>query len=303
MSQPFDWDLLQSFLAVARTGTLTGGARSLKIDHSTLSRRLAALEASLGARLFERHVTGYTLTSQGEHLLARAESMESTALAIQSDVGQSGARISGTVRVGAPDGFGTVFLAPLLGKLLAAHPDLHVDLVPTPRGFSLSKREADIAVALSRPDHGRLYARKLTDYELGVYASKASPELWAQIRTPEDLAARPFIGYIDDLLYDTELDYMALVSESIQPRIRSSNLIAQSQATIAGAGLCILPCFLADLEPRLVRVLPDIVRLMRTIWLIVHSDMRELARIQVVGDFIADEVRRAATRFLPRSRD
>lgn len=300
MSQAFDWDLLQSFLAVARTGKLTVAARRLRIDHSTLSRRLTALETALGAKLFERRLSGYALTPQGEELLPRTEAMESTVLAIQADVAQAGSQVSGAVRIGAPDGFGTAVLAPIIGRLSAAHPNLDIELVAMPRSFSLSKREADIAIGLSRPAHGRLHARKLTDYELGVYAAKAQRELWTDIRTAEEFATRPFISYIDDLIFAPELDYLPSIAKGITPRIRSSNLIAQLQATAAGASLCVLPCFLADRDHRLVRVLPHTVRLIRTFWMIVHSDMRDLARIRVTGDFIAEEVHRAAERFLPR---
>jgi DNA-binding transcriptional LysR family regulator len=284
---------------VARAGKLTGAAKRLKIDHSTLSRRLTTLEKALGAKLFERQLSGYSLTPQGEHLLQRAEIIESTVLAIQSDVAHASLRVSGAVRIGAPDGFGTAFLAPLIGKLSAAHPDLDIQLVATPRSFSLSRREADIAIGLSRPAHGRLHARKLTDYELGVYGARANRALWADIATADDCASSPFISYIDDLIFAPELDYVPSVSKAIAPRIRSSNLIAQMQATAAGAGLCVLPCFLADPDERLIRVLPKEVRLTRTFWMIVHADMRDLARIRVTGDFIAGEVRRAAGRFLP----
>jgi DNA-binding transcriptional LysR family regulator len=111
----------------------------------------------------------------------------------------------------------------------------------------------------------------------------------------------PFISYIDDLIFAPELDYVSSVSKAIVPRIRSSNLIAQLQATAAGAGLCVLPCFLADSDERLVRLLPKEVRLMRTFWMIVHTDMRNLARIRVTSDFVAEEVRKVALRFLPAS--
>lgn len=299
MRSAFDWDLLQSFLAVARTGKLTGAAKRLKIDHSTLSRRLTALEGALGAKLFERRVSGYALTPQGEHLLRRAEAMESTVLAIQSDVAQSSSQVSGAVRIGAPDGFGTAVLAPAIGRLSAAHPDLDIELVATPRSFSLSRREADIAIGLSPPGHGRLRARKLTDYALGIYGAKAAEALHAGIASVEDLAARPFISYIDDLIFAPELDYIPSISKAIAPRIRSSNLIAQLQAAAAGAGLCVLPCFLADGDARLVRVLPDSVRLIRTFWMIVHADLHDLARIRVTCDFIAEEVRHSGARFLP----
>jgi DNA-binding transcriptional LysR family regulator len=299
MSQIFDWDLLQSFLAVARAGRLTVAAKRLGVDHSTLSRRLAALEAALGAKLFDRALSGYSLTHQGEDLLVRAEAMESTALAIQSDVGQERARVSGTVRIGTPDGFGTAFLAPVIHELTAAQPALQIDLVATPFGFSLSKREADIAVSLSRPAEGRLHVRKLTDYRLGLYAAAAAPEAWRQPRHLEDAARLPFISYIDDLLYTPELDYAPAALKTVEPRLRSSTVVAQHQACAAGAGLCILPCFLADADTRLVRVLPEAVNLLRSFWMIVHSDMRDLARIRVTGDFIAGAVHRAAARFTP----
>jgi DNA-binding transcriptional LysR family regulator len=299
MSQIFDWDLLQSFLAVARTGRLTVAAKRLGVDHSTLSRRLVTLEGALGAKLFDRALSGYSLTHQGEDLLARAEAMESTALAIQSDVGQGRSQVSGTVRIGTPDGFGTAFLASVIHELTAAQPALQIDLVATPLGFSLSKREADIAISLSRPAEGRVHVRKLTDYHLGLYAAVGAPAAWRETGSLEEVAALPFISYIDDLLYTPELDYAPPQLKAVEPRLRSSSLIAQYQACAAGAGLCILPCFLADPDTRLVRVLPEVMNLTRSFWMIVHSDMRDLARIRVTGDFIAGATHKAAHRFMP----
>lgn len=299
MDNPFDWDLLRSFLAVARAGKLTAAARTLKVDHSTLSRRISALESALNAKLFHRHVSGYTLSLQGERLLARAEDMESSVLGIQRDVDPDNLRVSGVVRIGAPDGFGTAFLAPRIGELSAAHPDLDIELVATPRSFSLSKREADIAIGLSQPPEGRLHVRKLTDYELGLYAARASDMLHAGLNCADDLPGRPFISYIDDLIFAPELDYIPSISKAITPRLRSSSLIAQLQATAAGAGISVLPCFLAEPDQRLVRVLAHDVRVFRTFWMIVHSDMRDLARISATTDFIAGRVRGAAGLFLP----
>lgn len=298
MGQLFDWDLIKSFLAVARTGKLTAGAKHLRIDHSTLSRRLSMLESALGAKLFDHSASGYSLTPQGEQLLPGAETIEGTVFSLERQFGQS-SRISGTVRIGAPDGFGTTILAPAIGKLAAAHPDLEIDLVATPRVFSLSKREADIAIVLACPPRGRLHGRKLTDYELGVYAAKAKPALWENVEKPDDFAGLPFISYIEDLIFTPELDYLPEISPRIVPRIRSSNLIAQWQATAAGAGLCVLPCFIADADKRLVRVLPKKVVLTRTFWMIVHSDMRDIARIQATCEFVAEEIRRSRDRFLP----
>jgi DNA-binding transcriptional LysR family regulator len=298
MGQPFDWDLIRSFLAVARAGKLTTGAKLLKIDHSTLSRRISALEKSLSAKLFDHSVSGYSLTPQGEELLVRAEVIESSIFSLDRQFGQS-SRISGVVRIGAPDGFGTTILASAIGKLAAVHPELEIDLVATPTVFSLSKREADIAVALACPPRGRLHGRKLTDFEFGVYAAKTQPALWENVRTPDDFAGLPFIGYIEDLIYTPEIDYLGEICKSVVPRIRSASLVGQWQATAAGAGLCVLPCFMASSDERLVRVLPKDVRLRRTLWMIVHSDMREIARIRVTCEFIAEEVRRLRRLFLP----
>lgn len=298
MGQPFDWDLIRAFLAVARAGKLTAGAKQLRIDHATLSRRISALERSLGAKLFDHSVSGYALTPQGEQLLGRAEAIESSIFSLDRQFGQS-LRISGAVRIGTPDGFGTTILAPALGKLAAAHAGLEIDLVLTPAVFSLSKREADIALALACPPRGRLHGRKLTDLEFGVYGARKRPVLWKGIERPDDFAGRPFVGYIDDLIYTPELDYLGEISRSIVPRVRSSSLVAQWQATAAGAGLCVLPCFLAGPDPRLVRVLPKDVAVMRALWMIVHSDMRDIARIQVACEFIAEEIRRSRDRFVP----
>jgi len=167
-----------------------------------------------------------------------------------------------------------------------------------PREFSLSRREADIAVSLTQPSEGRLHSRKLTDYELGLYASQEYLANHPVITSTADVAAHRFISYIDDLIYSPELEYAHFVSPDLRPAIKSSNLIAQLNSTIAGAGLCVLPCFIANGEPQLVRVLPDF-RLIRTFWLLLHSDLRNIARVRVTADFIAEQTIQAHALFLP----
>ena len=169
--EPVDWNHLQDFLAVARTGRLTAGAQRLGVDHTTLSRRIAALEAALKARLFDRSPQGYALTAHGERLLVRAEAMESLMLSAQSEVGEADLSVSGVVRIGAPEGFGSYFLAPCLPQLAEQHPELEIQLVAIPGVLSLSKREADVAIALSAPREGRLISKKLTDYSLSLYGA------------------------------------------------------------------------------------------------------------------------------------
>lgn len=302
MSDQFDWNLVRSFLAITRAGSLTAAAKHLKIDYSTLSRRIAALEASLGAQLFDRRTSGSSLTEAGERLLETAEKMDQLASSVEQTIGDATLHAAGAVRIGTPDGFGTKFLAPRLGLLSDRHPDLSIELVAMPREFSLSRREADIAVSLTQPNEGRLHARKLTDYELGLYASKTYLDSHAKIGGMADVPSHRFISYIDDLIFSPELEYAHFVSPDLQPAIKSSNLIAQLNSTVAGAGLCVLPCFIANDEPALTRVLPDTFKLIRSFWLLLHSDLRNIARIRATADFIVEQTIKAQAQFLPPNR-
>lgn len=298
MSDTFKWDALQSFLAVVRAGRLTTAARNMGVDHSTLSRRIADLESALQTKLFDRSVLGYALTPQGEKLFTSAQAVESIALEVMQEIAGSSVRIAGTVRIGAPDGLGTVFLAPRLVQLRNTHPDLSIELVAIPQVFSLTKREADIAIGLMRPREGRLHARKLTDYELGLYASQDYFEHHGDLKQQSDLRKHRLIGYIGELMYTPELDNLSLLGKDLEASITSSSILAQYNMTLAGCGLCVLPCFMASEDSRLRRVLKDKISLTRSYWLIVHSDMRDLARVRVTSDFIADQIRGARQRFL-----
>ena len=286
----FDWNDLRAFLAVARTGRLTAAAARLGLDHSTLSRRIAGLEHALKARLFDRSPTGYTLTEQGARLVPMAEEMERLALGAADAVGGSAASVEGTVRIGSPEGFGSWFLAPRIGALTERHPQLRVQLVAAASTFSLSRRDADIVVSVSRPQDGRLTVSRLIDYDLGLYAAPAYLAGHAPVEAAADLKGHRFVTYIEDLLHFPELDFVRQVAPEGCTALESSNLVAQLRATIAGAGLCVLPAFLAAGDPRLVRILPREVALTRSLWLIVHQDLAELARVRAVLRFVRDAV-------------
>jgi DNA-binding transcriptional LysR family regulator len=278
---------------VARSGRLTSAARRLSADHATVSRRISSLEDSLKAKLFERRPQGYTLTVQGERLLARAESMETDALSILSEIGGADMALSGTVRIGAPDGFGSMFLAPRLAGFSAQSPQLEVQLIAMPRLLSLSKREADIAVTLSSPKEGRSVARKLADYRLGLFAAPSYLKAAGTPETPDALHQHVMIGYIDDLIFMPELDYLDEISKGLRPRAQSSNLLAQMAMAEAGGGICVLPFFMAAKRPGLARVLPEQVTLTRSFWLVVHADLKDVARVRTAVDFIVRETKAA----------
>src|SRR5215831_299030 len=296
----FDWGALRSFLVVARTGRLTVAAHQLGLDHSTLSRRMQTLEQNLEARLFDRRSQGYSLTQQGEALLKFGEKMEELALGVVTQVGRSKQTAVGTIRIGATDGFGTLFLSSCLPKLRNSHPGLSVQLVTLPRVISLSKREADIAIGLSRPTEGRLYGRKLTDFEWGIYASAGYLESHPAISDIRDLGSHRLIGYISDLIYAQELEDVLSVWKDAPVAFSSSNLIVQYEAARAGCGLCVLPHYIASCPDNgLRRVLSTQVSVIGSYWMTVHSDMRQLARVRIVCDFIAKEVRKSRSRFIP----
>ena len=195
----------------------------------------------------------------------------------------------GSVRIGTPEGFGTYFLAPQLSLLGAQHPHLNIELVANPRSFSLSKREADIAISMARPSQGRVYARKLLDFGLGIYASRNYLDSHSPITTRQDLLAHGWIGYVEDLMWTSELDYLPMVDRNIQPRLHISNVISQLTAIEGGAGLGVLPHFMARQSPVLKRVLPTEIHLTRAYWLITHPDTHNLARIRACCDFLTEQ--------------
>jgi DNA-binding transcriptional LysR family regulator len=166
-----DWDNVRVFLAVARAGQFVAAAKRLRLDHATVSRRIAALEAGLGARLFDRRTTGAKLTAAGETFLATAEQMESAFLHAQGEMSGVDLELVGDVRIGAPDGFSTYYLTGTLRDFAERHPGVRLQLMPLPQLTPLARREIDVVVGLDKPEAGRFVARKLTDYTLGIYAS------------------------------------------------------------------------------------------------------------------------------------
>lgn len=290
------WDDLRFFLAVARSGTLSAAAVQTGTEHTTVGRRIRALEETLSARLFHRSNLGYALTEAGENLLSAAESMESAFLSA-SAAAEAARTVSGTVRIGAPDGFGSVFLAARMHRLTRRHPGLEVEIMATARIFSLSKREADIVVSLSPPQQARVVARRLTDYRLFVYGAGPYLADHPPIRAVSDLQAHNFVGYIEDMLFTRELNYLGALGPAVSARLRSTNLLAQVHATLAGAGLCILPAFIAAAHPGLQPVLPEAVSLTRAFHMHIHEDHRQAAHIRAVAAFIASEVEEARDLF------
>jgi DNA-binding transcriptional LysR family regulator len=292
-----DWDNLRVFLAVARSGQLLGAAKALGLNHATVGRRMDALEDAIGSKLFERRTNGSTLTAAGESLLTRAERIESELLQVGSEISGSETSVSGTVRIGAPDGFGTYHLARVLGALANQHANLKIQLVPLPRTFSLSRREADIVVTIDRPQLGRAIIRKLTDYSLSVYATRDYLARTGDIQSTDDLKDRLFVTYVEDIAYSSALDYTAGLGKLMLRHYECGSLIAQMEAVRASQGVGILHDYAAAQYPELVRILHD-TNYLRTYWLTTHPDTHATARVATVYQRIVESVQRQAKMFV-----
>lgn len=292
-----NWDDVRIFLAVARAGQILGAARRLELNHATVSRRIAALERALGAKLFRRLTTGSELTAEGERFLAAAERIEADMIAARADVAGDSDEVAGAVRIGAPDGFGVAFLAPRLGALTERHPQLTIQLVPVPRSFSLSRREADIAITVERPTEGRLVAAKLVDYTLGLYAARAYVERNGLPATQGELRRHRLVGYVPDLVISPSLDYGPEMLPGWQAHFAVSSSLGQVEAVRAGAGIGILHSFIARAHDDLVPV-PAAAPIRRAYWLVYHETVRPLRRVQAVSSFIAAAVEAERARFV-----
>lgn len=292
--QSVNWDDLRVFLTVARQSSLDAASSSLHLDPTTLGRRIRRLETNIGATLFERSRKGHSLTNTGEWLLNEAEEMEQVVLRVEEAISGEIQRISGTVRLSVTEAFGNMVIAPAVIDLVNKFPALKLELVANSGFLSVSKREADMAVMLSRPTRGRLKVSKLTDYNLKLYATQDYLDQHEPVQQVTDLHNHTLIGYVDDLIYSPRLRYYDEVASGLTPELTSSSLLAQKQLACAGCGIAMLPKFVGDQESSLTRVLDSDVTVTRTFWLAVHEDIVDHARIRTVIDFLTELVGRKA---------
>lgn len=284
-----NWDDLKIFLDVARQPRLDTVAAQTHTDATTISRRIRRLENGLGLTLFERTRRGHILTPAGEKLAARVEAMESLSLDILSD-SASEQMAAGRVRVGVPEGLGTTLIAPALMEFRARHPGIEVDLIALSGFVSVPKREADMSILLTRPSAGRLKVRKVADYTLRLYGSPAYFNQHSPVTTLADLQGHTLIGYVDDLIYSTQLRYFDEVLPGLKPQLCSPSILAQTEMVRAGAGLGILPSFIGDRIHGLIKLLPESVLVERTFWLAIHEDVAGLRRNRIMTDFIISQL-------------
>ncbi|SMX35948.1 HTH-type transcriptional regulator GltR [Maliponia aquimaris] len=272
-----NWDDLRVFLAVARDESLSAAGRRLRMDAATVGRRVARLEESLGAPLFAKSPQGYALTEAGTRLVTFAEEAEQAASQAAEALQGRAEGLSGQIRIGAPDGCANFLLPQVCAAIAEGNPDLDVQIVALPRVVNLSRREADMAIAVSPPSAGRLVVQKITDYRLHLAASADYLAGHPPIRGPQDLRGHRIVGYIPDMIFDKELDYLAELGLDRVP-LASNSVAVQFHWLRQGAGLGIVHDFALPAAPGLRRVLPEVISLSRSFYLVRHADDRRLER-------------------------
>jgi len=279
-----DWNDLRVFLGAARSKAFTDAAIKLGLDPTTVARRVQRLEDELKTTLFVRSPKGLSLTAAGAALFEAARQIEATITQVQSD--EAVGALAGTVRISVSEGFGAQFIAPATPAFLKTQPGLSLEIVANAGFLSASSREVDLAVTLGPPVSQRLVVEKLTPYTLRLYASPAYLAERGEPKSTAELEGHDFVGYIDDLIYAPELRYLAEIDGAGKPRTTSSSIRAQLELTAAGAGLCVLPDFMAVNNRRVTPVLGRTVRLTRTFWISIHRDLVGSKRVESVRTWL-----------------
>ena len=283
------WDDMKVFLAVARAESLSGAGRKLKLDPATVGRRITRLEQAVEAPLFRKSPQGYALTPAGERLLAHGEQVEQAMRAGMDAISGSTDRLSGQIRIGAPDGCATYLLPQVCLSIARENPDLDIQIVAQPRVVNLSRREADVAITVSRPTAGQLLVQKITDYHLHLAASQDYLAEHA-IRGREDLRGLPMVGYIPDMIFDAELDYLHELGVE-RVALASNSVPVQLRMTEGGQGLCVAHDFALPSHPGLRKVLTDEIALTRAFYLVRHQSDQKSERLSRFSALLVERLK------------
>ncbi|MCA0044552.1 LysR family transcriptional regulator [Celeribacter litoreus] len=285
-----NWDDLRVFLAVARTESLSGAGKQLRIDPATVGRRISRLEEALGVTLFAKSPQGYELTRDGGRLLEHAERAEQSVFLGTEALSNEGDSLSGVIRVGAPDGAANYVLPRVIARIVELHPALNVQIIAHPRLFNLSKREVDVVVSVSLPTSGRVLVQKITDYHLSLAAMDWYLKKHAPITDISSLAPHKIIGYVPDLIFDKELDYLEEIGVN-RVDFSSNSVSVQLNMIRAGLGLGIVHDFCLPYVSQMQRVMPETIRLHRSFYLVRHEDDRKVERLGRFCDLFAKTMR------------
>lgn len=291
----FDWDDLRLFLAIARAGTLAGAARALGVNHSTVFRRLNAMEAGLEVRLFERLPEGYVPTSAGEALWRRAERVEEEAQTIERELSGQDVRLSGRVRLTTTDTLANGFLAPLFRDFCERYPGIELELLIVSAFLDLARREADVAIRPTEAPPENLIGRKLGAIRWGIYGAHDYLRQRSPLTDPSRPEAHRFIGGNEQIGHLASSRWLNERVPTEAFALRTNSVVAAMGAARAGTGLAVLPHYMARQEPELECVLAIGPEVATDLWLLVHPDLRHSARIRAFMAFAVETVRQRQT--------
>jgi DNA-binding transcriptional LysR family regulator len=282
-----DWEDLRHFVALAREGTLSAAARLLDVDHATVARRVAALEADTGLKLVDRRARSYQLTDDGRRIAATATPMEEAAFAVGRAVQATRPGLRGEVSISSPPSLANTLIAPRLFQLRHRHPGIRIKLIGEKRTASLNRREADVALRLSRPREPGLIARKIGNFGFGLYGAP----LYLK-ETPRHAFA--FIAYDDSMDDAPQQKWLQTMAAGHEIVLRTNDLENQAAAARTGVGLAVLPNFLGDPDKGLKRHDVTPAPPNRDIWLLVHRDLRQVPPVRAVMEFLTDCIKLGA---------
>lgn len=277
----FDWENMRHLLAVAKAGTLSGAARELRVDHATVGRRVAALEAELQTPLVERLPRSCRLTAAGVLIVEQALRMESAAFDVARQAKSGRMTLSGRVTLSASPVLATHFIAPRLFDFCKKYPDIQLSISAHAHQISLSRGEADVAVRHVRPSEPSNIARRVAKMSFDLYASRSYPDLAA----PERWA---FIAYEREFADMPQQQWLLGIAGNRRVVCELSDISGHLAAARSGVGVAGLPCFLGDMDPDLTRLKHDSVPFSRDIWLVTHRDVKRSAIVRAVIDYFAE---------------
>jgi DNA-binding transcriptional LysR family regulator len=281
-----EWDDLRYVLAVARTGSLSGAARTLAVNHSTVFRRIELLEKRLAVRLFERHRGGYAPTLAGEEMQRIAAQVEEEITALDRRITGADLRLSGTIRLTSTDTFAHILLLPHLQRFRESYPGIELDLVVTGTNVNLTRRDADVALRATGTPPEELIGRRVASIAFAVYGATR----WRKRAKRESLESLPWVGFEESIAGITAARLMRTHFPQATPAVRGTSLLTLAQFAGVGAGLAVLPCFVGDRTRGLVRYSERLEGHDQGLWLLTHADLRDTARIKTFMEFFASSL-------------
>lgn len=288
-SRRYDWNDIVYFLEVARQRSLVRVGERLKVDHTTVSRRIRELEKSLNCTLFNRSKSGFTLTEIGLRLLKHAEGMEHQANSISEEVGTSDPTASGVVRIASLEGIGSLYLTRCIGAFNKQYPAIQIELITDSRILDLSRREADVFISFFRPRGRRLSTKKIGEFKVSLYAAESYFEDRVPPRTLKELEQHAFVDFIDEHVHIRENLWLSDILRPANIVFRSTSLLAQFMSASDGHCIAMLPTFVAANNDKLLPVMPELYTT-RDIWISVHEDLLHVSRIRAVVKLLEQRI-------------